>query len=609
MDDTVAAAAREILARWALAQPGHPCDDFAAKISLVSVAEKPSFIVRLMTLYDIRTIAGEGRQPFPEGTALPAGAADAWSREPELKKDFFGQEASFVVPAAKEPKDCPGCEGSGLRVCPACGGNKTKPCPACTRGNKACPQCGGKGKISCPHCKGLGQVVNSIAASGQELRTPCPSCAGTGGPQCPQCASTAGFCKTCQNSRVVPCADCKSQGRLPCPDCQGSRRILPTRTYKVEYQPISSREVLPDPETPQGLLPADPPQRALGKLVYEAAAEGKLALPRPLPDAALQKAAETLLQRAEAGAEGFAGNARIIKQQLCVDRIAVYAVAYEYALKKYYCWATELDDHVWSAENPFTELAGQKGREALDCLSRGQYARAEELRGQAAALGGAAWVEGLKPLFEQGRERAAQSLGRNLGLGIVCAAALLLALDHRLSHHLFWPLAAYAVAALAATLLGWRFGGPKVRTPAGAAALAGGAAALAALVFTLANPVRRLDAGEFRGLLEARLGEPVRTVLSAEDVGYLQCLIADYAPLGVDVSSAQAALEANAKRLDAERQEAQRQEELRRQQAAADAAAAAQRQKELVAARGSLKTVKRVKPSGKKAKKKKSKPS
>ena len=601
MDDTVAGAARDLLARWALAQPNHPCDDFGQKLSIVSVAEKPAFIVRLMTLYDIRSMVGEGSQPCPEDAAPLDEIADAWTREPGLKKDFFGQETTFVVPTATEPKECPSCEGSGSRTCKACGGGKTKPCPACTRGNKSCPQCGGKGKIACPHCKGIGQVVNSISVSGQELRTPCPSCAGTGGPQCPQCASVAGFCKTCQNTRVVPCADCSSQGRLPCPTCQGSRRILPTRTYKVEYQPIGAREIRLDPETPQGLLPADPPQRAWGKLVYEAAAEGKVALAEPLPDVALQKAAEALLQRAEAGAEGFSGKARIVKQQLCVDRIPVYAVVYEYSGNKYYCWATALNDQVWAAASPFTELAGQRGQEALDCLARQQYARAEELRGQATALG-ATWVDGLKPLLEEGRTRQAESLGRDLGIGIVCAATVLLALADRAGHHLFWPLAAYAGVVFAGTTLGWRFAGPKARTPAGAAALAAGIAALAAMVFTLAHPVRRLDAGEFHGLLRARLGEPARTALSAEDVGYVQSLIAAYAPLGVDVASAQAGLDANAKRLEAERQEAQRQEELGRQQAAAAAAAAAQRQKDLAVARPTLKTTKWVRPAAKKAK-------
>jgi hypothetical protein len=249
-------------------------------------------------------------------------------------------------------------------------------------------------------------------------------------------------------------------------------------------------------------------------------------------------------------------------------------------------------------------LAGQLGQEALDCLCRRQYARAEELRGQAAALGGAAWVDGLKPLLEQGSALAAESRGRGLVLGIVCAAVFLLALAYRGSHHLFWPLAAYAGAVFAGTGLGWRFAGPRFRTPAGAAALAGGVVAIAAVVFALADPARRLDGGEFRGLLGARLGEPARTALSADDVGYVQCLIAAYAPLGVDVSSAQAALDANAKRLEAERQETQRQEDLRRQQAAAAAAAEAQRQKELAAARGTLKTVKRVKPAAKKAKRK-----
>ena len=123
------------------------------------------------------------------------------------------------------------------------------------------------------------------------------------------------------------------------------------------------------------------------------------------------------------------------------------------------------------------------------------------------------------------------------------------------------------------------------------------------LVFALAAPVGRLDAGEFQGLLHARLGDPVRSVLTDEDVGFVKSLIAVYGAAGVDVASAQAAVDANAKRLEAERQQALQQEELCRQQEASRLQQAAA---EVERKRATLKTKKWAPPAAQKPRKGKS---
>ncbi|MFA6093118.1 MAG: hypothetical protein WCU88_08400 [Elusimicrobiota bacterium] len=576
MDDSIAGPVRELLTKWAAASPYSPCADLGQKLSLIAVHEKPAFVVRLITLYDVREALSDVLIPCPEDAPLMSAGADVWSQDPGFKKEFLDQEKILTLPTGDEPRECSACSGMGRQACKACSGAKSKPCPACTgRARKSCPQCAGKGKIACVPCKGTGLIVESVSAAGQEVRTRCPSCVGSGGSVCAQCADSAGSCAVCKNTHLVECADCRGKGELPCQSCGGNRRVLPGKTYKVGYQPHSIRDVRLDPETPDALLGSSLPQKPLGKTIYEASSEGRAALKEPLPDAGLQKSAEELLQRAEAAVKEFRGEARIIKQQLCVDRIPIYSAVYEYAGKKYYCWLDSVGGKVWGAESPFTSEIVRFGQEAFDGLSKEQYAQAEDLCKKVEGLGGAPWVAGVRALIAAARERRSEALGLHLAAALLAAAVLGMAVLHRTGHHVLWPLAAYASAIFIATAVIHKLAGPAMRHPAKAAGAAVFVAALGAGVFALLAPVRRADTAEFQRLLDGRFVGSIPSSLSSEDVGFVKALIEEYEALGVDVSPAKETLAANADRLEQARQEklrqeALRQEELRRRKAEAE---------------------------------------
>ncbi|MFA6003527.1 MAG: hypothetical protein WC881_05615 [Elusimicrobiota bacterium] len=592
LDETIANTVRGILTKWADAMPGKPIPDLGAKLSFVSVAERPAFIVRLLTLYDIRQAQDRCTLPYEAGLQAAGGKEEIWKQPVDLRLDFFWQETTIRMPLAADPVECPNCAGGGSVRCEACAGSATVPCPECMGAKrKSCPQCGGLGKLACTHCKGTGLEVSGISAIGLEQKTRCQSCSGTGGPPCPTCASNAGECAVCGNTRFLSCQKCSGAGNRECAGCAGRRQVVPAQAFKVEYQPIFDREIRLDPETPQGLLPPELSHEILGKIIHEAKSDSALELGAPLPRADLQESAATLLKRSDLGRRKFAGQSRIIKQLLALDRIPVYQAVYEYEGKKYSCWATALENRVAAAESPFLDLAARWAQQAQELVAKQDFVQAEALIRQASALNAGPWSAALQQTILQGRQRAAGIQHDLRGLAAVAAATLLLALACRGGHNLFWPLAVYAGLTFSLLKLAARPLRPYIQTLAGSLGSAVGTAALTALLFLAIAPTRRLDAREFRGLIQSRFGtlEPIQ--LKPEDESYLRSIMAIYEPLGVDVGLAQTALEANARRIEADRQETLRQEESRRLQAAAEL----QRKQELKAAQGSLRVTKRAK--------------
>jgi hypothetical protein len=415
MNETTTRAVRDLLGRWAKSLPNHPYADFADKVAFSVIAEKPVFIVRLMTRYDIRGDEKDGFLPCPEGEPPPS-ATDVWSVEVNLEKDYIRHETRVSLPVSTEPKPCVRCEGGGSLRCKTCHGSKSVTCPECTSTKrKACTECGGLGKIACVHCQGKGVLLSDVSAMGQERSSPCQTCAGTGGPPCPKWSSDT-ECPTCQNKRFVSCKECEGTGGLKCPDCLGNRNVFKARSYQVEFQPIFEREIRPDPESPQGLLPAEPSREVLGAIAYELEADKITELGAPLPDEDLKGAVDALLKRAEAGRKRFPSEARIIKQKLTIDRIPAYSVVYEFGGRKYACWATSLENKVVAAESPFTDLAGQWLQEASKSLSSNGYAKAEELFAKAEALAPWPFVGEFKRHIDQHKGLSASPAVKRLDL-------------------------------------------------------------------------------------------------------------------------------------------------------------------------------------------------
>ena len=570
MDDTAVKTAREVLARWADSLPQHPYAGFARELSFISISERPAFVARLITLYDIRSRLGDATVPHHPEQPLPA--ADIWSRPSGLEKEFIGHEVVISLPISFEPLACPGCEGAGISRCRTCAGMRRVLCPDCAgsldKKRKSCEQCGGLGKLACESCKGSGYVLADISALGQERQAKCQACAGSGGPVCPKCRAS-NDCQTCRNERFLACATCRGEGGLPCPQCEGLREVVRAVSYRIEYQPILAQRACLDPEMPAGLLPAQLSSNTLGKIVWEREAEQLGSVQEGLPGGEVVKASvDALLKSAEEGRRGFSGEAQIIKQRLTIDRIAVYFSVYEFSGKKYSCWATELGAKVVAPESPFTDLAVSLVLEAQQSAGRGEPG-AEDLLGRAAALSGWPWLEGLKQSLELGQAARAATFWREVGLAIIFLAALALAVSERASHNLFWPLAGFAALAFAGMAGLSRLRALRPKSLAGALALAAGVVAPLSLLFWLAGPPLHLDALEFERLLRQRFTQSIPAALSPEDAYYLKFLIGIYEPMGVDVGAAREALAADAGRIERDRL---RREELRLRQAAAELA-------------------------------------
>src|SRR5262249_22556372 len=143
--------------------PDNPFKDFGKSVSLVSIAQRPSFAVELRTLYDVRGKPVECAKVYDEAIAaslvtkpISPETIDLWSFESPLKKEFVTQETVIEIPGSFRAITCSVCEGTGNWTCQVCTGSTTVTCPDCTAGKIPCAKCIGRGKIPCSYCRGKG---------------------------------------------------------------------------------------------------------------------------------------------------------------------------------------------------------------------------------------------------------------------------------------------------------------------------------------------------------------------------------------------------------------------------------------------------------------------
>lgn len=563
------AKARAILSRWDKAKPEQPFPDFAEKIGLQQILERPVFVAHLETLYDVRVGPEDVLVPWSEAIDQDAVSKDIWGFQAPLKQDFIYQEGELVFPRSLEPLACGVCEGSGGAPCKGCFGTGSMTCGECTaKGHKSCAQCGGLGRIACRQCGGRGMVPNSISSSGQSYESRCQACAGSGGPPCGQCSGGVIDCQVCGNKRFVPCPHCGNTGRVACVQCRGQRQLLRGHRYHVTYQPGYERGIYPPIDIPPGLLPEDPPRAVLGQLVYQDEGSRVLKTKDDFPCPEIRTAVDELLKRAVTSQEKLGAQARIVKQKLFIDRIPLYSVIYDFSGKKFSAWISPVGDRVVSDRDPFTELAGAWAGEAHKALAQEDYDKAEASAKKAQGISQPSWAEDFMQHIAALKRKDMRAMAVSTGLAASLFLGGVLGLFHRDSPHLFWPWMAFMIlsAAAAAWLIKPSWMESFSRSFGRKAAMALGAApalALAAGFFAL-NPIRSLDQREFEARLKDRFGPRLSDALAPEDMGYLRAVIETYQPRGVEVSKARMVLESNDRRVELERLEAQTREEMRR---------------------------------------------
>src|SRR5437879_9806104 len=150
---------RSLLQHWAASFPDNPFPDFGKEVSLVTIEERPSFVIHLRTLYDVRLRPLECTKPYSpsmEGSltaeSVRPDTLDLWSYESPLKSEFSNQEVEIEIPKTFRAMKCWICDGKGNVLCNTCSGNKTLRCPDCQNGKIPCVKCIGRGKMPCTRC-------------------------------------------------------------------------------------------------------------------------------------------------------------------------------------------------------------------------------------------------------------------------------------------------------------------------------------------------------------------------------------------------------------------------------------------------------------------------
>src|SRR5262249_33490157 len=127
-------------------------------------------------------------------------------------------------------------------------------------------------------------------------------------------------CTTCLNGRVS-CNSCAGNGRKTCPSCEGSGRVKTFDRLTVRFHQATATEVLDTTEVPDAMLGA-----LKGDVLTdrrEPRIDGCAGAP-----AEVEERARQVLQKAQAVDQR---TTHVLFQDLHVERVPVYEVAYSYA--------------------------------------------------------------------------------------------------------------------------------------------------------------------------------------------------------------------------------------------------------------------------------------
>lgn len=608
---------RALLGAWSQRIERNPVPDFARRISIVSIRDWTVHAGFLRCLFDVRTGPVAKMLAYRESSPPKIGDKnDPWSVPVELSRQFLEQEGVAVAAEPGEPQDCNRCAGEDqVGACETCRGAKTAPCGACSgRGRKSCPACKGLGKIACGLCAGSGKVLLSLAADGTRSEDVCPECTGSKELPCRDCAdATAPDCAQCANKRVVPCPTCGGRGAPLCPQCGGARKVVQGFSYQVAYKLAYYRSLVRDASIPEAVFPSDPPMGKLGETVLEWEGEGGPAFDGKKPEGAAGEAFARVLSQVPPAGPG--PNSRLILQALSIERIPIYEVAYGFEGKEYHAWVGRYENRVVALDDPFGDLAARWAADAEALLQKGEFGPFEDLAAKAEILAPRnPAVAALRGKAGAVQRRAV--LGRGAKIAAAAAASIPLVLSFLFSSpNRYAPLAALGLIALGLSLgavlgLGaWLKTRPLLPAPrrnAWAAGAASAGALLAAVLFLLLSPIRRVDVREFSTKLSRYEALPFEN-WGPDDAASLELLIKEYSSRGVDASAGQNRLDEHASFLAAARAQALAREaaaaRLKDEQARREAARreAARRAKESAA-----KKLAEKKRAAKKAKSKKS---
>src|SRR3989338_539717 len=242
-------AIRASISKWSNSIPNHNLTNLGEKIQIVTVYDRPSYLITLKTQYETRELQ-KGLKSYT-GEDIPSKSVtedsiDIWAYEVPLSDGFADEKNSYNITGSAEVFECSNCDGQGTVVCNNCDGARIVTCPKCSGdGEIKCSECKGSGEIKCSECKGKGETRCPIwggcggtgyTGSGNNRRTcsfckghgsiPCNSCRKRGYKRCTSCKNGFNVCRRCEGKRVVRCNKCNASGILTCSRCDGYKEII-----------------------------------------------------------------------------------------------------------------------------------------------------------------------------------------------------------------------------------------------------------------------------------------------------------------------------------------------------------------------------------------------
>jgi hypothetical protein len=281
------AEAREAVNRWS--QGFFGVRYLGDKIFVEEIVPRAAYTLRLRTQYEERTVS-QTSVPYHGGRVDDHGKPPGpWDLPVRRAEDFEERTETLTVPHTERVAMCPKCAGLG-RV--------------------DCPQCNGTGQVNCPTCQGRGYLER------QEPRQE----TNAAGQVVTQLVTVRNNCTTCLNGRVT-CTSCSGNGRKTCPGCEGSGNVKTFDQLTVRFRAPAETEVVDATGVPDAML------RALkGDVLVDRRApriEGCEGTP-----AEVEERARQMLRKAQAVDER---TARVLFQELHVERIPIHEVGYSYA--------------------------------------------------------------------------------------------------------------------------------------------------------------------------------------------------------------------------------------------------------------------------------------
>jgi|GEM_PF-4649520 len=394
---------RQYISEWAKSIPYHDLNDFGDKINILLLCERPSYKIKVQTLYEKRELTEEHR-PFV-GKQIPPkiidkNNVDIWSYgyNIQIDEDDFKEKAdSGFIAESQEVHECFYCRGKGEDRCYNCGGSTRERCSRCSgTGEVRCSSCGGSGKHECRYCGGSGQreqyFYDRRSSSGSTRLAHCNHCGGGGSIPCTYCKNGYQNCDNCGGRAEVDCHVCDGSGILICSDCKGYGSLVSYLNINSIFKPKENNDfihhkMLPNPIisgnqlsiynggdiiSSEGISFEDP-EEILNIILKEIAPN----ILEPVPNENLRQILGQLLLNLKDNSEmGIINKDYIIfKQKLAISQICAIYLKYIYNQKDYDLWIYGKENNIFAPENPILEACQEHFLLAQNYFSSKDYSQ------------------------------------------------------------------------------------------------------------------------------------------------------------------------------------------------------------------------------------------